>query len=713
MKAKAFLSYSNQDSKFVLQVASHLRRHFDCFVFEEAQKADQDYAQTLNSAIRESGVMVVFVGSHFSRWQVLEVDTLITLQANKKGNRKVVLVAIGGQLRISKLPKKLNAFVTGRPFLPDKYSTSEPPKVNACAEDIILAMNEKWVGADGLPNNPHLFGYEKDIINFFLEKEKVNISAPAANKSAQEATKMIRGMLLDGCPDCWPRVTRFSGEMEENKLLPKLPAEPYESAVVAAALQKLEASKHEFTFLEARPRKNLYFPQQHLNRALNVGILVSGGIAPGINAAIDAIVQRHWLYSRYQQTEVNIYGFQYGFWALSDFLKCTRLLRPDTSFTFGQAAPQLSSLETSEHATEGGSMLGTSREDLLKDPEARSQELARIAEVLNEHKIDILYVIGGDGSMRAAHALWNVAQTIPRSDGSKLSVVAIPKTMDNDILWAWQTFGFSSAVQKAREIVELMHTEVKSNPRLCVIQLYGSDSGFVVSHAVSASATGHCDLALIPEDDFTMLGIARHLKERICTTGRRIPYGLVVMAEAAIPLDALECIGERSPKSHQKLYEEINAAITLSPKERATIVEFDQLRSKNKRIEGQTDDLLRQASLRIVMQALPILVPKVDIPKPPPFIPNWARLRMVVNEPRNLLRTVVPSTSDLTMAQRLGVAAVDNALAGYTDFMISQWLTEYVLVPLKLVVLGRKRIPKSGMFWESVLAKTGQPAVLH
>jgi len=52
---------------------------------------------------------------------------------------------------------------------------------------------------------------------------------------------------------------------------------------------------------------------------------------------------------------------------------------------------------------------------------------------------------------------------------------------------------------------------------------------------------------------------------------------------------------------------------------------------------------------------------------------------------------------------------VHNALAGFTDFMISQWLTEYVLVPLKLVVLGRKRIPSSGIFWKSVLAKTRQP----
>lgn len=56
--------------------------------------------------------------------------------------------------------------------------------------------------------------------------------------------------------------------------------------------------------------------------------------------------------------------------------------------------------------------------------------------------------------------------------------------------------------------------------------------------------------------------------------------------------------------------------------------------------------------------------------------------------------------------------SVDGAMAGYTDFMISQWLTEYVMVPLQLVVLGRKRIPKDGIFWKSVIAKTGQPADL-
>jgi hypothetical protein len=85
---------------------------------------------------------------------------------------------------------------------------------------------------------------------------------------------------------------------------------------------------------------------------------------------------------------------------------------------------------------------------------------------------------------------------------------------------------------------------------------------------------------------------------------------------------------------------------------------------------------------------------------------------VVTDEPRHLLRAIPPSCLDIIFGQRLGTLAVENALAGYTDFMISQWLTEYVLVPLQLAVLGRKRIPRTGIFWKSVLAKTGQPANL-
>src|SRR5690349_13365963 len=80
----------------------------------------------------------------------------------------------------------------------------------------------------------------------------------------------------------------------------------------------------------------------------------------------------------------------------------------------------------------------------------------------------------------------------------------------------------------------------------------------------------------------------------------------------------------------------------------------------------------------------------------------WRAFRAFTNEPRHIIRSSAPTVVDAILAGRLGTLAVDSAMAGYSDFMVSQWLTEYVLVPLTLVVLGRKRVPREGIFWNSV-----------
>ena len=184
--------------------------------------------------------------------------------------------------------------------------------------------------------------------------------------------------------------------------------------------------------------------------------------------------------------------------------------------------------------------------------DTRQRWLESIVMKLFAIDIDILYIIGGDGSMKAAHAIWTVAQEhAAKPIGRKLSVVTIPKTMDNDVLWVWQAFGFLSAVEEARRVIEDLATEVHSNPRLCIVQLFGSDSGFVVSHAVHASVTKQCDVALIPEVDFSMKALARYLRDNMVRREEPIPRGLVVMAETAIPNDALEFIDREEPPLRQ------------------------------------------------------------------------------------------------------------------------------------------------------------------
>jgi 6-phosphofructokinase 1 len=427
---------------------------------------------------------------------------------------------------------------------------------------------------------------------------------------------------------------------------------------------------------------------------LKVGILVSGGIAPGINAVIDGIAQRHWLYAKQHAVGrphpgVEIYGLRDGFLSKGR-IQHSVMLRADKQQPIVGWNGEV--FDTPNHAHEGGSILGTSRVGALLHAGNRIDVFKEIDENLLNSGLDILYLIGGDGSMKAAHALHQISHDNPKRVKQKkmLSVVAIPKTMDNDILWMWQSFGFLSAVEKAREVTEHLNTETQSNPRLCIVQLFGSDSGFVVSHTVLASATGHCNAALIPEVKFSMKGLISHLRRVLDNPDGRPPHGIVVMAETAIPTDALSYIQD--------------ANIALTEDEVEEIKRFSKMRDTKRRIEGQTEDALRSARLKIVSRGLLNYLPEGD--------PNRSEqlLRVVTNEPRHQLRSIPPSCLDIILGQRLGTLAVDNAVAGYTDFMISQWLTEYVLVPLKLVVLGRKRIPETGIFWKSVLDKTRQPA---
>ncbi len=471
--------------------------------------------------------------------------------------------------------------------------------------------------------------------------------------------------------------------------------------------------------------------------------------------------------------------------------------------------------------------------------------------------------------MRAAHALAERA----RLTGKPLSVVCIPKTMDNDILWVWQSFGFLSAVEKAREFFTQLETEVRSNPRLCIMQLFGSDSGFVVSHTALAGGSG-CLAALIPEIDFSMTELSCYVRHRL----QERDHGILVLAETAMPVDVedyvedpvvaltpreksavrtfvgsallredevdpggwndlisnmldtskpllaeglgpfahtfsqqetaflkdlhrrlngqgdmeeqdqsrivaiinaaicrraddwLSRIGEqcsplfgvpmrraldyvrsylagpedRTPAMELKHLAALNTVMCLPYEARAIITKappskvlFEQLKKRlgetygrlvvethlkvprrrwtehrDRRVFGQTPDALRTAGLKIISRVLEREIQTESRQdRSGRQATFWGKypLRVFASEPRHLIRAIGPSCHDVIFGDRMGRLAVDGAMAGYRDFMISQWLTEFVLVPLPLVVLGRKRVPSDGIFWKSVVASTGQP----
>ncbi|RLB90716.1 MAG: hypothetical protein DRH50_11990 [Deltaproteobacteria bacterium] len=672
---KLFISYkfNSQEELFVQRIYFYIKKQPDINpIFFPHHGTIGSVSGQLESRIDLSDVLIFFWGSEIGDMQRKEARYALD---NKKS---ILPVKLPGRCKITVFDdidelNRLNSV---------KVSDLCEESALRCAKRIVELLGGRWIRIDGLPIG-YPFNYEKDIINEFIKGEG----------------KLSKFRVQQGCPIEWPELLSLGIQKNEDPVSQKdigtfrdwdeVNRKRKDPKVIPVALSDYHKcycpEKLGLTFAEAGPRKFHYYPSP--SRSLKVGILVSGGIAPGINAVISGIVKRQVLYAQRGRYDLDILGYPEGFKPLilrgRGAVNC-----PDYKLLYSTS--RQISMDLSSYADEAGSILPTSRMSRLNDlsdPRIRSDALKKIVNSLDFDRVDILYVIGGDGSMKAAHAVWNYAKDMNR----ELSVVAIPKTMDNDILWVWQSFGFLSAVEWAKGAIRQLYQEAKANPRVGVIQLFGSDSGFVVSHA--ALASGVCDLALIPEIEFNMSRVVEHVKERLKSRFRfgtygESPYCIILMAENAIPKDAMKYINI--------------SEVGISEAEKRAIVNFED---NKRRVYGKTPDDLRNAGLKIVSKVLQMKIREMSNP-------YWSNFYVFTNEPRHLIRSIPPSSSDIIFGERLGSLAVDCGMAGYTDFMISQWLTEYVMVPLQLVVLGRKRIPTNGIFWKSVIAKTGQPANL-
>jgi 6-phosphofructokinase 1 len=665
---RVFISYNFADERLV-GVISHLLRKqgaIDPFFYSHAKSAGV-WTQQLADAITACHAFVYMAGREVGDTQQLEANW--HFENRKDLKQQTLVVCLPG----STVP---DAVRLQGPFDPVRIDLTQGDAAELLAKEISVRLTGIWTPTDGVPLG-YLFDYEKDIVEAYVQKELRGKSLDIK-------------LLQDGCPPDWPKVEkREATHRNASRIQEKFGAFRAASSAIAVdsrisdvddqLARNASEIRRKLTFPEAGPREWHRYPLEGQSE-LRVAILVSGGIAPGINAVIDGIVKRHEAYHdeiRGRKYELTIFGYREGLQSL-------------ISEVGGRSPVTLTSKQVERQAEMGGSLLPTSRwDDFVHQPALNRDELLTqaVRSLSVVHAIDILYVIGGDGSMRAAHALSRKARALRLP----LAVVAIPKTMDNDILWVWQSFGFMSAVEKAREAVLNLHTEAKSNPRLCILQLFGSDSGFVAAHA--ALASGVCDAVLIPEVDYTMEGLFKHLEDSL---NKR--HALVVMAETALPIDARRYVDgcEDAAQVPPEL------RVRLSEKELHALTEFF---AQNRRVRGQTPDGLRTAGLKIVTGVLQAMIKQRMLPTQ-----YWQDFRVFPNEPRHLIRSVPPSTSDVIFAERLGALAVDNAMAGYTDCIVSQWLTEFVLVPLELVILGRKRVPPDGVFWKSVLLSTGQPA---
>ena len=712
-----FISYNFSDEKLVRKIVYHLRkqpilepycygtevewlddlseefrRFNDLETSDEEETVATDIASEnelwrseIGSRISTCAKLIFFLGERIGDTQKPEALDFVRLHGSAI-QEKAMVVRLPGAADLPDYLFQLRGLPPSKIVGPIAVQAPDVHYAKQITANLIGEDN--WVPPDGIPIG-YPFDYEKVIIKEYTD----------GNGKLMSLDKIERG-----CPETWPSVETMGTDLDHH--INPIPLEmrgeyrrDTDTIIVDArsryhcradGMDTCCLENIGLTFPEAGPREALVYPFQNQFAAANslkIGVLVSGGIAPGINAVIKGIVDRHTLYHKHANSmedssyDLEITGYRDGFTGL-----------------LNGSHIKLNRKNVRDFANKGGSLLGTSRYHPLlnlEDPAARDSAVRQIINNLNAFGIDILYVIGGDGSMRAAHMIWTRARQMhANGDIHKISVVAIPKTMDNDILWVWQSFGFMSAVEKAKQFVLQLHTEASSNPRLGIMQLFGSDSGFVVTHA--ALASGVCDYVLIPEANFSMEILSNYIKTKLRSRyipgqDGKSPFGLILMSETAIPKD-----GENNPNCSY-----INDSdVGLERSEREAILKFIR---EGRRVQGQTQDALRRGGIKIISR---VLQREIRSMEPTEY---WKKFRVFTNEPRHLIRAIDPSVQDVIFGQRMGTLAVDNAMAGYTDFMISQWLTEYVLVPLRLVVMGRKRVPQKGIFWKSVIANTGQP----
>jgi len=268
---------------------------------------------------------------------------------------------------------------------------------------------------------------------------------------------------------------------------------PDTASLVAAAGVKAESLPG---FEPAGPRKSIFFDP----RKMRVGIVTCGGLCPGINNVIRGLVMELTHHYGVQR----IHGFRNGY---QGFIP-----------RYGHDVLDLTPQDVSNIDEDGGTILGTSR---------GGQDPGEIVDCLERMNISALFVIGGDGTLRGAMQIAAAAA----ERGARIAVVGIPKTIDNDIPYIDQSFGFQTAFAEATKSIRSAHVEAKASPNgVGLVKLMGRHSGFIACYA--SLAEPDANYVLIPEVPFALDGpggLLEHLLGRI----RRAGHAVIVAAEAA------------------------------------------------------------------------------------------------------------------------------------------------------------------------------------
>ncbi|MEW5827090.1 MAG: ATP-dependent 6-phosphofructokinase [Candidatus Bipolaricaulota bacterium] len=375
------------------------------------------------------------------------------------------------------------------------------------------------------------------------------------------------------------------------------------------------------SFERAGPRERIYFDPA----ALRVGIVTCGGLCPGTNNVLRAAVMELWFHYGVR----SIVGFRYGFAGLVPRAIAPAELSPDV---------------VDEIHHRGGSLLGSSR---------GTQDPTEMIATLEREGIGVLLVVGGDGTMRGAQSIVDEADR----RGLPLAVVAVPKTIDNDIPLVERTFGFETAFSVAVDAIRAAHTEAKGYDNgVGLVKLMGRHSGAITTHA--ALAEPDVNLALIPEVPFILDGersVVAWLVERLA----RRRHAVIVVAEGA----GQDLLGED---------------------------DLGRDASGNLRL-GDIGAFLRD-HLAVSLRA------------------RGVNASVKYIDPSYMIRSAPASPNDSIFAADLARYAVHAALSGRTAMVVGFWNGQFTHVPLSASLALTKRVDPEGDLWRSVLESTGQPA---
>lgn len=358
-------------------------------------------------------------------------------------------------------------------------------------------------------------------------------------------------------------------------------------------------------------------------------IVTCGGLCPGLNNVIRGLVME--LYYRYGVKKV--IGFKYGYEGLIP--------------KYGHPYMELTPENIGDIHSKGGTILGSSR---------GHQDIEMMVDTLDNLNISILFTIGGDGTQRGAH---RIAQEIEKRN-LKISVIGIPKTIDNDINFIDRTFGFETAVSKAADIINFAHNEAKDAYNgIAIVKLMGRESGFIA--ATAALATPEANFVLIPELKFDLYG----------------PNGFLTILK-------------------QRLLERHHALIIVG--EGAGQFLFDQ---KEKEMDASGNVKFKDIGAFLKDEIKKYLTNE-GIPHTIKYI-----------DPSYIIRSAPANASDSRFCIQLAQQAVHAAMAGKTDAIVGYWNQNFILLPIDAAVRQRKHIDLNGELWWSVLETTGQPAIMH